>query len=272
MPRTRSTLKRPAGKVAKATTMKSAKVVQSMKAIKKTISKCAVKKKPVTQGSSIQLNRRKKAIVKQILESAASTDSLSSKKKLKKSNDDFAALVKALTAEDINTHIGRSEWLSDLVYNCDHPEWCIPKLELLLRAGLNPDTPGLLHEATYGGGPALRTLLRYGANPVVPDGQSCPFMAAAEEGASPYQSQNYVEWLHEALMNRWETKQITNAEFESQWKKALDRILKMYREEKQPTAWFKPRVNIFKEIHKQRFVVHSIYENCFGYEGQLGGA
>mmetsp|Transcript_12569 Transcript_12569/g.22200 ORF Transcript_12569/g.22200 Transcript_12569/m.22200 type:complete len:255 (+) Transcript_12569:52-816(+) len=242
---------------------------KSAKAIRKSDAKAVVKKPAALVKKSIPLGTRKKGIVNKILafpQRAASR----SRTKLKQSNTDFGALVKELSANEINAHIGTSTWLSDLVYNGHDPDWCIPKLELLLRAGLNPDTPGLLHRATYGGGPALRTLLRYGANPIVPDGRHCPFVAAAEEGLSDYECQIYIEWLHEALLDRWlTTGQITKAEYESEWKNAMKRIRQSWKDEKQPAAWTQHRMDIFKEIHKARFVYQSIHDNAYTYEGQL---
>eukprot|EP00931_Biecheleriopsis_adriatica_P106773 TRINITY_DN81157_c0_g1_i1.p1 TRINITY_DN81157_c0_g1~~TRINITY_DN81157_c0_g1_i1.p1 ORF type:complete len:273 (+),score=39.90 TRINITY_DN81157_c0_g1_i1:40-858(+) len=239
------------------------------KAPQRSSAKAVVKKKTIKKGS-IQLGTRKKGIVNKILAFPQRAEtSRPSKAQLKQSNTEFGALVKKLSAKEINAHIGTSTWLSDLVYNGHDPSWCIPKLELLLRAGLNPDTPGLLHEAVYGGGPALRTLLRYGANPVVSDGMRCPFVAAAEEGLPDYNCQIYMEWLHEALLDRWATRKITKAEYESDWKKAMNRIRQSWKDEKQPAAWSNPRLHIFKEIHDQRFVYHSIYDNAYTYEGQL---
>jgi len=261
--------------------MKSSEAAKSAKAVRKPTARAVVKKpkkvirKPVAKDAGKQkpttLDRRKTVTLTQ-LESLFSGKLAPSKKQLMQSNKDFGALVKRLTAAEIK-RIGTSTGLFDLVYHCVEPNWCIPKLELLLRAGLDPDTPGLLHSAVYGGGPALRTLLRYGANPIVPDGKPCPFVAAADEGASDYQSQMYMEWLHEALLDRWlETKHITSAEYKSQWNNAMKRILESWKEEGQPAAWTKRRMKTFKEIQKQRFVYNSIHENAYTYEGQLDAA
>lgn len=101
------------------------------------------------------------------------------------------------------------------------------KLELLLDAGLDVDTPGLLFTAVWGSASCLSLLLKRGADPLgdrarTPgptwnlDLEQCPFVAAAEERGTVEQ----LRELKKALERHPKYAHRANQE----WRDAIERI------------------------------------------------
>eukprot|EP00747_Dinoflagellata_sp_TGD_P220748 gnl/TRDRNA2_/TRDRNA2_92668_c0_seq1.p1 gnl/TRDRNA2_/TRDRNA2_92668_c0~~gnl/TRDRNA2_/TRDRNA2_92668_c0_seq1.p1 ORF type:complete len:254 (+),score=44.76 gnl/TRDRNA2_/TRDRNA2_92668_c0_seq1:135-896(+) len=158
----------------------------------------------------------------------------------------FSELVKKLSKKEVNKHIGQTQWLRDLVYN--EGEDSPGKLDSLLQAGLNPDTKGLLLESVYGQGECMRLLLEYGANPAGEvnkraDGWRCPFVAAAEEGNPGWKLQTMQ--LKYALFCKFGVQG-----GQKEWKAALQRVRRDWRQEGQPKDWVQYRL---KEFEKFRY-------------------
>jgi len=114
------------------------------------------------------------------------------------------------------------EWLRRLVGCHGHCYFSSNKLEILLNAGLDVDTPGLLHSSVAGSCLCFHMLLERGADPVGGPGDQnsgrCPFVAAVLK-PHPNQIQN-LQALKEALMEHPRRQ----ARHEEEWREAVERI------------------------------------------------
>ena len=115
------------------------------------------------------------------------------------------------------------EWLRRLV-GCH--SYCCDKLEILLNAGLDVDTPGLLHSSVGRYCACFYMLLDRGADPVGGPGDQisgrCPFVAAVltpHPNQNIYQIQN-LQALKQALMEHPRHQ----ARHEEEWREAVERI------------------------------------------------
>ena len=115
------------------------------------------------------------------------------------------------------------EWLRRLV-GCRG--YCCDKLEILLNAGLDVDTPGLLHSSVGRYCACFYMLLDRGADPVGGPGDQisgrCPFVAAVltpHPNQNIYQIQN-LQALKQALMEHPRHQ----ARHEEEWREAVERI------------------------------------------------
>ena len=202
---------------------------KSMKAMKAT--KAGSKRKPSAPSSS-KTSKKKPAASKNVAKKPAAMKSQRKSRSLKalrkvteaQSLRSFKSAVAHVV--DINRlGVLHVDWLRRLVDgHCGYCDVACDKLEILLNAGLDVDTPGLLHSSVAGSDCCLcfHMLLDYGADPVGGPGDQtsgrCPFVAAV---LNPHvnQIQNLLA-LKEALMEHPRRQ----ARHEEEWREAVERI------------------------------------------------
>ena len=210
--------------------MKASAKVRPKKNMKAT--KAGSKRKPSAPSSS-KTSKKKPAASKNVAKKPAAL------KKSKRKSRSLKALRKVTEAQSLRSFksavahvvdinrlgVLHVDWLRRLVDgHCGYCDVACDKLEILLNAGLDVDTPGLLHSSVADSHycPCFHMLLDYGADPVGGPGDQtsgrCPFVAAVLN-QHPNQIQN-LQALKEALMEHPRRR----ARHEEEWREAVERI------------------------------------------------